>query len=298
METRQKKTEHQQEVEFFLQSKFHSSNWHLDLPGGTGNETYFAHSHGQSYFVKLGVHLDRYISMDSIGLIPHVLVSDFLEDGTSIVVQPVIEGKNPDRKDYRTHLEKFATTIDRMHHSFELRNVLPPKEDAQFSSIGLETLTSIQERWQQYRDRVPDHDEYIEESLCWLNQQVNNFTGEGLISSHNDICNANWLVTQEGRIYILDLESMSLDDPALDIGATLWWYYPPSLRPKFLEIVGYAGDESFQHRMQVRMAMHCLNIALPRKKSFDCFNAGTFTNWLNDFKAVRSGKENPQGYEE
>jgi thiamine kinase-like enzyme len=76
--------------------------------------------------------------------------------------------------------------------------------------------------------------------------------------SHNDICNANWLLTPQGRLYLIDLELMSLDDPAVDIGATLWWYYPPELRRRFLEVVGYADDESFRIRMRVRMAMHCL----------------------------------------
>ena len=48
---------------------------------------------------------------------------------------------------------------------------------------------------------------------------------------------------QTGELYLIDLESMSLDDPALDIGATLWWYYPPELRQRFLEIAGQASDE-------------------------------------------------------
>jgi hypothetical protein len=59
---------------------------------------------------------------------------------------------------------------------------------------------------------------------------------------------------------------MSLDDPTLDVGAILWWYYPPELRQEFLEIVGYAHDKEFSSRMQVRMAMHCLNIILPLGK--------------------------------
>ena len=97
------------------------------------------------------------------------------------------------------------------------------------------------------------------------------FQGTGLVASHNDICNANWLLSPDGALYLIDLEAMSLDDPAVDIGATLWWYYPPGLRGKFLVMAGYINDTSFERRMQVRMAMHCLNIILPREQSFDEF---------------------------
>ncbi len=124
------------------------------------------------------------------------------------------------------------------------------------------------------------------------------FKGSGLVASHNDICNANWLLAEDGSLYLVDLDSMSWDDPALDIGATLWWYYPPELRPEFLDKAGYGGDPEFKERMQVRMAMHCLNIALPRPGSFDEFEPASFAEWLIDFRAIFAGQENPQGYED
>jgi thiamine kinase-like enzyme len=119
-----------------------------------------------------------------------------------------------------------------------------------------------------------------------------------VVASHNDICNANWLISADGQLYLIDLEAMTLDDPALDIGATLWWYYPPPLRQRFLEIAGYANDEAFQLRMSVRMAMHCLHIILPREQSFDRFAPDNFEAALADFKALVAGRENPQGYED
>ncbi|HVF24923.1 MAG TPA: phosphotransferase, partial [Anaerolineales bacterium] len=123
------------------------------------------------------------------------------------------------------------------------------------------------------------------------------FQGSGLIASHNDICNANWLISPDDQLYLIDLESMSLDDPAVDIGATLWWYYPPGLRQKFLAITGHANDLAFEKRMQVRMAMHCLSITIPREQSFDEFDPASFDQSLTDFKAIFAGGENPQGYE-
>jgi thiamine kinase-like enzyme len=163
--------------------------------------------------------------------------------------------------------------------------------------VGVDSLARLQQRWAHYRAQVPEVAGFVDESLADLAGQVRQFTGNGLVASHNDICNANWLVTPGGQLYLTDLELMSLDDPALDIGATLWWYVPPSLRDRFLEIAGYPKDESFQSRMRLRMAMHCLSITLPREGSYDPFDPGSFAQSLTDFRAILAGQENPQGYD-
>jgi thiamine kinase-like enzyme len=143
---------------------------------------------------------------------------------------------------------------------------------------------------------VPDVAEFVEDSLEDLTQQIHLFSTSGLVASHNDICNANWLFAFDGTIYVLDFEPMSLEDPALDLGSLLWWYYPPELRKQFLEIAGYSYDEGLKFRMQVRMAMHCLNITLPREQSFDGFDPTHYSESLDDFRAILAHQENPQGY--
>jgi len=236
--------------------------------------------------------------MASLGLTLPVLVSGYLEDGTPMVVQPYIAGRKPSREDYHTHLNQIAAIINRTHHSYELKQVLPEISSDHYSAVGLESLTRIQQRWNHYKAQVPEVAEFIDESIAYLARQVQRFRGAGLVASHNDMCNANWLVSPEGQFYLIDLESMTLDDPTVDIGATLWWYYPPALRQRFLEIVGYPNDDLFQLRMRVRMAMHCLSILLPREKSFDKFDSDAFARSLTDFRAILAGRENPQGYED
>jgi thiamine kinase-like enzyme len=293
----QDRQSHQQEVQGFLQSHFHTRSWKFELPHGWGHESYFAYGNGQAYFVKLGVQIPRYQVVTGLGLTPQVLAAGQLSDGTSILVQPFIDGRTPTRADYRTHLDQFATTIDRVHHSPELKQILPAAASDLYRDIGLASLARIRQKWLYYRAQVPEVAGFVDDSLAELTRQVGQFTGAGLVASHNDICNANWLLTPEGQLYLIDLESMALGDPALDIGATLWWYYPPALRQRFLEIVGYADDEAFQARMRVRMAMHCLDIALPREQSFDQFTPESFAGWLVDFRAAFVGKENPEGYD-
>jgi len=292
----QDRQHHQQEVQAFLQKNFGSAHWDFTFPEGSGNETYFSHSSEHDYFIKLGVQIPRYQAMASIGLTPPVLAAGFLTDGTPIIVQPYITGRKPSRKDYHIHLEQIATVIHRTHHSLEVKRVLPAASSDLYSVVGLESLTRIQQRWTYYRAQVPEVAKFVDESLAYLAQQVQCFLGAGLVASHNDICNANWLVSSDGRLYLIDLDLMTLDDPALDVGAILWWYYPPELRQRFLEIAGYDNDEAFQFRMHIRMAMHCLSITLPREQSFDKFDPTSFDRSLTDFRAILAGRENPQGY--
>lgn len=287
-----------QEVQAVLQKHFSSQVWELTIPEGSGNETYFARCRGHHYFVKLGTLATKYQVVASIGLTPPVLVADTLADGTSILVQPYIDGKKPSRREYHSHLEQFASAIEQIHHSLEVKEVLPEAPSSSYRVAGLAALEHIQQKWERYKPQVPNVAGFIDESLDHLRNQITKFQGSGLVASHNDLCNANWLISTDGQLYIIDLDSMSLDDPALDVGATLWWYYPPTFRKSFLSVAGYLNDKTFETRMQVRMAMHCLKIRLPREQSFDVFDPTSFAESLTDFTAILDGRENPQGYKD
>jgi hypothetical protein len=177
-----------------------------------------------------------------------------------------------------------------------VREALPPVEYESYRDAAMQALVALWQRWDRYKPLVPAAAPIVDAGLAQLERQIVGFTGGGLVPVHNDICNANWLLTPAGRWYLIDLEVMALDDPACDLGALLWWYYPPALRSRFLESLGYADDPTLAERMQVRMAMHCLRITLPRAGSWDTFDPPTYPASLVDFQAVLAGQENPQGY--
>ena len=315
---------HQLEVQFFLREHFPSQAWEFSLPKGTGSETYFAQNNERSCFIKLGAQADRYQTLASLGLTPEVLAAGLLDDGTSILVQPFVAARTPTRRDYQIHLEQFATAIARVHSNPSIKKVLPRASSELYRELGLEALARIRQKWSRYQAQVPQTAGFIEESLELLGQQAQDFQGAGLVASHNDICNANWLIDPDGHLYLIDLDSMQLDDPARGFSAkfegpldmrmnpqrgqsvsallerirpeALWWYYPPELRQKFLTIVGHADDRAFENRMRVRMTLHCLNICLPRENSFDQFDPAAFSGRLADFRACLASEENPQGY--
>ena len=288
--------EHQQEVHAFLKKHLSIYDWRFSLPHGSGKESYFAHGFKRSYFVKVGVQVNRYLAMAAIGLTPPVILYGQLESGSSIIVQLFVAGHKPSRLDYRDRLVNVSELIYKMHNDPQIMEVLQTASSGSYKDAGLRALDRLRQKWERHKARVPTVVDFVEGSLDHLVQQVNLFSGEGLVASHGDICNANWLFTSDGKIYLLDFDSMSMDDPALDMGALLWWYYPPELRGRFLDTAGYRYDDEFRLRMQIRMAMHCLDITLPREGSFDKFDPANFGESLRDFKAVLEGEENPEGY--
>jgi thiamine kinase-like enzyme len=288
--------EHQQEVRNYLQQHFPTRDWTFSLPQGSGMETYFVQSNEQNYFVKVGAPTEPYLVMADIGLTPPILSYGTLESGPSIIIQPLIAGRVPSRTDYRNQLKRVAAIIHKMHNHLRLQQALDPASSNSHKDVGLQAWNALRQKWDRYKAQVPNVAEFVDLSLDELDSQIKRFSTTGLVASHNDICNANWLFAADENIYIVDLDSMSLDDPAFDIGALLWWYYPPELREQFLDIAGYRYDDEFRSRMQVRMALHCLSITLPREQSFDHFNSEHYDEALQDFRAVLGGRENPQGY--
>jgi len=141
----------------------------------------------------------------SIGLTPPVLAAEYLEDGTPIIVQPYIAGKRPSQRDYHLLLEQFASTIHQIHHNTEVKQVLPKVSYNLYGVAGLDALARLQQKWDRHKSQVPAVADFIDESLDHLRQQLMDFQGTGLVASHNGICNANWLVSTDGRLYLLDL---------------------------------------------------------------------------------------------
>lgn len=292
----QNRQQHQQEVQAFLQKALDIQEWSFTLPPGSGNETYFAHCNKGSYFVKVGAYVERAVAMSDAGLTPLVLASGDLPDSSTIMVQPLIRGRNPSPKDYQQHVEQIAAMVGKMQHDPHLMETLPKPTSDLHRDCALRALAYVQQQWSLYKALVPDGAEFVDKAMVRLEQEAKQLPEAGLVASHGDFCNANMLLTPEGKLYIIDLELMSLDDPALDLGAVLWWYYPHELRQYFIEAAGYEDTPELRHRMQVRMSLHCLCAALPRPTGFDSLDPTSYSERLADFQAVFEGKENPQGY--
>jgi hypothetical protein len=294
----QNRYRHEEEVLSFLQRWLPGRRWGLVPPRwGRGRETYVATGGGESYFVKLGVRLEPYLAMSAADLTPPVLRSESLTDGTTILIQPYLSARTPSWGDFAFLLDDFAAVVRQMQHDPQVQDAIAHATSPNYRDMAVAAYDRLTARWLSNRDRLPRNaTERVDNALAGLWEQVQEISGSGVVAAHNDICNANWLITAAGKIYLVDLDEMAMDDPAQDLGALLWWYYPPELRASFLKATGWRADERLAGRMRVRMAMHCLSILLPREHSFDELDPAAFPHRLVDLEAVLAGVENPRGY--
>jgi hypothetical protein len=82
--------EYQQEVHNYLQKHFSAHNWIFSLPQESGVETYSVKGDSHEYFVRVSASVERYLIMAEVGLTPPVLSFGNLDNGRSILVQPLV----------------------------------------------------------------------------------------------------------------------------------------------------------------------------------------------------------------
>jgi hypothetical protein len=285
-------------VRAFLARHVASGEWTLELPpSGHGQETFIARlGLMPRAFVKVGAAVARAQAMADLDLTPAVLAHGTLADGNTVLAHTYLAGRRPRPADLRARLDEAAGMIGRMHASGALLAALPAAASSDYRSAGERALARLRARWDACRPLVSEAAAEVEAALAELAGRIDGFTGAGLVASHNDINNSNWILADAGRLFLVDLEMMAPEDPACDLGAFLWWYFPPAARGRFLEVAGYADVSALRERMRVRQALHSLAILLPRPGSFDRFDPAAFDADLADFRALVAGRENPQGY--
>src|SRR5207244_3402622 len=143
-------------------------------------------------------------------------------------------------------------------------------------TAGLQALAATRRRWQVYRPGLPGVAAFVDQALDYLEAALARCEGADLVTVHGDICNANWLLSADDRLYIIDTDMLHWDDPAADLGPLLWWYYPPEQRARFLAAAGYGDSVGLRERLRLRTALHCMSITLPRANSFDSFDPAAF----------------------
>ena len=294
----QNRYRHEHEVVSFLQRSLTGSRWRIGPPRwGRGRETYVASGDRGSYFVKLGARPEPYLAMSACDLTPPILGSGTLTDGTTILIQPYLAARAPSWGDFALRLDEFANVVRKMQCDPRVHEAVAHATSPRHRDLAESAFGRLTARWLSNRDLLPrEATERVDNALAGLWGEIQEISGSGVVAAHNDICDANWLITAAGKIYLVDLDEMAMDDPAQDLGALLWWYYPPELRARFLKAVGWHADGRLARRMRVRMAMHCLSILLPREHSFDELDAAAFPRRLVDFESVLAGADNPRGY--
>jgi len=241
------------ELRRLLKQLLGPGNWRLrSMTLGRGDrDKVIAERDGTRYFVKLmwppGAAATRAAS--DVGLAPPVRATGTLADGRAVVVQDFLKGTGgaePRGREWiQMHADELADLFASLARRTDLLASLPrrlserPRERVQarlhdMSLVLDELATSSWSELGRARD-VLGQVRAVGEAMPDI--------PHALGPVHGDPQWANWLLTPEGRVYLVDWDHARLDDPVTDPARLAWWLYQAtSDRRRFIQRCGIDVD--------------------------------------------------------
>ncbi|WP_332893354.1 phosphotransferase family protein [Lottiidibacillus patelloidae] len=195
--------------------------WSIYPAGGATGEAYYAvdHSGNQRLFIKRNS--SPFLAVLSAeGIVPKLLWTKRLESGDVIIAQTWVQGRQLKGLEMNDHCT--STILRKIHHSSELLNML--------KRIGKTPLTpeDILNRIIRKTNELNENDNLIiKDAISYLQTSIAEVKVDvKYVVCHCDVNHNNWIMSDEGDIFLIDWDGAMIADPALDIGMLLYSYVP------------------------------------------------------------------------
>ncbi|MEQ6378579.1 phosphotransferase family protein [Bacillaceae bacterium S4-13-58] len=202
--------------------------WTIYPAGGSTGEAYYAQNDGKRLFLKRNS--SPFLAVLSAeGIVPKLVWTKRLENGDVITAQHWLEGR--ELSIIEMQHPSVAKMLSRIHHSSELVHLFmrmgktPLHADAMLHEIQMKVRNS---QHLYYSFEVRQALKWLEERLPYLNEAK-------YVVCHSDMNHNNWLLADNGQLYLIDWDNAVLADPAMDIGMLLNAYIPEDQWGKWIE---------------------------------------------------------------
>jgi len=202
-----------------LQQLYLGDEWEIKPAGGQTGEAYFACSGEQKLFLKRNS--SPFIAVLSAeGIVPRLLWTKRLETGDVVTAQRWLKGRELRRNEMKS--SAVAQLLRKIHRSEALLGML--------KRLGKKTLTPVAllERVANKKRAFPFISEVVENAFCFLQHSVDEISFTEHAVCHSDINHNNWLLNEEGHLYLIDWDNAVEADPVLDISMLLYQYVDKS----------------------------------------------------------------------
>jgi thiamine kinase-like enzyme len=216
--------------------------WSVYPAGGATGEAYFAvdHSGNQRLFIKRNS--SPFLAVLSAeGIVPKLLWTKRLESGDVITAQKWIKGRELKANEMN---DAFTSDIlQKIHCSKELLSML--KRIGKTPLTPEDILKSIL-----FEVENMEYSTLLDQAVAYLQNDISivNSTSQYVVC-HCDVNHNNWILSEEGQIYLIDWEGAMIADPALDIGMLLYSYIPKDEWTNWLSRYGLEFTTNLEKRM-------------------------------------------------
>lgn len=191
--------------------------WQVIPAGGATGEAYFAQHGEEKLFLKRNS--SPFLAVLSAeGIVPKLLWTRRLENGDVITAQRWVNGR--ELKSFEMKEDLVAQLLSKIHGSKELLEM--------FKRIGNEPLTPfliVKELIARLEEMALDL-AVINDAVIYLKEQIEKIQPEQYVVCHCDINHNNWVLSEEGDLFLIDWDGAVVADRALDLGLLLYWYIP------------------------------------------------------------------------
>ncbi|TLS39060.1 phosphotransferase family protein [Pseudalkalibacillus caeni] len=214
--------------------------WEVTPAGGATGEAYLAKYGDEKLFLKRNS--SPFLAVLSAeGIVPKLLWTKRLENGDVITAQRWLQGR--ELKSHEMKGQMIAELLRKIHRSEELVKML--------HRLGKKPLTPdniFEDIHYKYDQASIQHPE-VETAISYLQDNKNHLAFAEKVVCHCDVNHNNWLLSDEGHLYLIDWDGAMVADPAVDLGMLLYWYVPRNEWEQWLTSYGTSYTEDLHKRM-------------------------------------------------
>ncbi|WP_373558580.1 phosphotransferase [Bacillus sp. FJAT-45350] len=239
-------------MEMFLEE-----GWQVKPAGGATGEAYIAQHGEQKLFLKRNS--SPFLAVLSAeGIVPKLLWTKRLENGDVITAQRWVNGR--ELKSYEMNESLVAKLLSKIHRSSELLDMFKRIGNRPLTPCSIIAHITVQLELRNITDPI------IEKGLLYLSYQKEQVNNPKMVVCHCDVHHNNWVLGEDGNLFLIDWDGATVADPALDLGLLLYLYIPPNKWGEWLEIYGEKLTDSLHRRMHWYVVSQTIYIILWHKE--------------------------------
>ncbi|MGD6816919.1 phosphotransferase family protein [Metabacillus sp. 84] len=248
--------------------------WELSPAGGATGEAYYARNGEQKLFLKRNS--SPFLAVLSAeGIVPKLVWTRRMENGDVITAQHWLEGRELKPADMDG--DHVAALLHKIHHSKELLDMLNRLEKNPMTPSSI--IEDIKQTLE-FENFCPPE---IEEALHYLDERLPEMEVKETAVCHCDLNHNNWLLSQNGQLYLIDWDGAVIADPAIDLGNLLYSYIEESRWAEWLSQYGLELTDQLRLRMYwYVLAQTIVSLMWNRSKNHlkELHQAFEHLNWL------------------
>lgn len=231
-------------------------NWSLYPIHGDTGKSYMGINASEKVFIKINSS-PFLAALSREGISPRLVWTKRTGDGDILTAQEWLDGTLLNPIEVGNRLD-VVRTLQHLHQSNSLKNML--------YRVGGKELYAF-DFLSNYAENLPTelkNNKYLRRVFRYLEDHIPNAVE--LRACHGDPTHNNWLLSESGRLYLVDWDSTMLADPAIDLATILGRYVPLHDWSHWLASYGLPNDQESYERIYWYSGM---NILLRVKEAFE-----------------------------